>query len=110
MFSKLRAHSPCGANVLVSRPNQLTPVRRTSRPAPSTSLALVARSGPLAAGDGAGAGAAGAAAPTACDAPGAPARRAATTAAEETAPAESATIRTWLRNCLRLRVRERDMS
>jgi hypothetical protein len=71
---------------------------------------LVARSGPLAAGGGADVGAVVAATPTAWGAPGAPARRAATTAAEETAPAESVTIRTWLRNCLRLTIRERDMS
>src|SRR5919198_2788095 len=33
MARQLRDHNPCGAKAHVSRPNQLTPVRRTSRPA-----------------------------------------------------------------------------
>src|SRR5205085_11956486 len=33
MERQLRDHNPCGAKAHVSRPNQLTPVRWTSRPA-----------------------------------------------------------------------------
>src|SRR5207248_1623174 len=33
MARQLRDHKPCGTKAHVSRPNQLTPVRRTSRPA-----------------------------------------------------------------------------
>src|SRR5215472_12489145 len=38
MSCQLRAHSPWGANALVSKPNQATPVNRTSRPLASTTL------------------------------------------------------------------------
>src|SRR5258706_12101975 len=46
MLCQLRVHSPCGANVPVSNPNQLTPVRVTSWPLASNSLLPEACSGP----------------------------------------------------------------
>src|SRR5215470_8981652 len=46
MSSMLRAQSPCGANVLVSRPNQLTPLIWTTRPSASTMLPPSVRKGP----------------------------------------------------------------
>src|SRR6267143_3559979 len=57
MSSTLRAPRPSGANALVSIPDQFTPVRRTSRPPASTSLAPSARSGPDPIGSGVGVGA-----------------------------------------------------
>src|SRR3981081_4389568 len=56
---QLRAHSPCGAKTLVSRPNQFTPVRRTSWPAASTRIPPLARIKPwpdVGVGVGAGVG------------------------------------------------------
>src|SRR5947209_7834574 len=50
MASRLRAHSPCGANVLVSMPNQLTPVRCTTLPSASTMLPPSVRNGPAPSG------------------------------------------------------------
>src|SRR5215831_12000358 len=38
MSCQLRAQSPCGANAFVSKPNQATPVNRTSRPFASTTF------------------------------------------------------------------------
>src|SRR5690349_18694928 len=46
MLCQLRIPSPSGAHDCVSRPNQLTPVRRTSRPSGSTSLEPAAFRGP----------------------------------------------------------------
>src|SRR5882757_9175456 len=57
MSSTLRALRPSGANAFVSNPDQFTPVRRTSRPPASTSLAPSARSGPDPIGSGVGVGA-----------------------------------------------------
>ena len=47
MSSQLRAHSPCGAKVSVSNPNQFTPVRMTSSPSWLTIFAPSVVSGPL---------------------------------------------------------------
>src|SRR5262252_3031067 len=49
MSCQLRAQSPWGANALVSKPNQATPVNRTSRPLASTILAPAVRRGTLSA-------------------------------------------------------------
>src|SRR3954451_3930639 len=46
MLCQFRLHSPWGANVPVSNPNQLTPVRVTSWPLASNSLLPEACSGP----------------------------------------------------------------
>src|SRR6266481_1459223 len=46
MLCQLRVHSPCGAKVPVSNPNQLTPVRVTWWPLASNSLLPEACSGP----------------------------------------------------------------
>src|SRR5215472_4639801 len=46
MLCQLRVHSPCGANVPVSNPNQLTPVRATLWPLASKSWLPEACSGP----------------------------------------------------------------
>src|SRR2546428_5129056 len=45
MLCQFRVHSPSGAQDSVSKPNQLTPVRRTSRPLASRSLEPAALSG-----------------------------------------------------------------
>src|SRR5215472_3389312 len=45
MSCQLRAHSPCGAKLAVSNPNQVTPVNRTSWPLASTIFAPAVCSG-----------------------------------------------------------------